>query len=168
MRMKNWTKKQLTDYKLIDRVNEDHIREFFSSKTHDCDLRIIGVHWSSLNNEKALHLTAVGEYEGKLQRFKFKVMNPTLPRVKSLEEILDAKIFGMCHYGQYTAVAGQRRLLTCYCKIEKTDGKKFNLSTSALDKDLGSFINSLPSRRSIQTKDANKFNNLSIRDLRDL
>lgn len=168
MELKNWSKKQLAEYELLDRVDEDKIRESFTSKTHECDLRIIGIYWSSFGDEKVICVTAVGEMNGEMQKFKFKVMNPIMPRVKSLEEMLDGRISAMCHYGQYSAVAAHRKVLMCYCKIEKTDGKKFNLSTASLTKDLGDFVESLPSRRFVKSKDFKNFNDLPIRDLRDL
>lgn len=164
MELKNWATKQLTDFKLIDRVDESKLRETFTSKTHDCDLRIIGLYWTSFNNEKTLYVTATDEE----QLFKMKFMNPILPRVKSLEELLNGKIFAACHYGQYTAQSCNRKILSCYCKIEKTDGKKFNLSTASLDKDLGEFVNSLPTRKMIQIEDHVDYSDLPIRDLRDL
>ena len=82
MELKNWSKKQLAEYELLDRVDEEKIRESFTSKTHECDLRIIGVYWSSFNDEKVVYVTAVGEMNGEMQKFKFKVMNPVMPRVK--------------------------------------------------------------------------------------
>lgn len=168
MKLKNWSRKQLTAYDLLDRVDETKLKESFTSKTHLCDLRIIGIYWSSFGGEKVLCVTAVGKMNNELQRFKFKVLNPLMPRVKSLEEMLDAKIHAMCHYGQYSAVAAHRKVLMCYCKIEKTDGKKFNLSTVALTKNLGKFVESLPIRCFVRSKDFNKFNDLPIRYLRDL
>lgn len=168
LQLQKWSNKQLTEFGLIDRVNESNLRESFSSKTHECDLRIIGLHWSNLNDEKSLVITAVGEYDGEMQKFKMKIMNPSLPRIKSLEEIIDGKIFAMCHYAQFTALSNHRQLLTCYCKVEKTDGKKFNPSTSPISKDLGEMIESLPSKKFVRSSDYMKFSDLPIRDIREL
>ena len=165
MKLKNWANKQLTDYKLIDRVDESKLRESYTSKTHDCDLTIIGIYWTSFEGQKNLYITAVGDYNGEMQRFKLQVMNPILPRVKDISELLNAKIFAMCHYCQFSAVAGQRKILTCYCKIEKTDGKKFNLSTAPIGKDLGTMIEELPNKKIARVKDYKKFASLPIRNI---
>lgn len=123
--MQKWAQTQLTKFGV--NVENAKFEKYFSSKTHDVSLKVVAVSYDSKQNTVTL-TAANDDFKG---RFKF--VNPTISRVKELDQLIGAEMIAVCNYAQYTASYNHRRLLSCFARLILTTGVKSIISTSNAD-----------------------------------
>lgn len=130
--MKNWAAKQLDSYGIKEIVESKDIANCYDFRQLQTDLRIVGITKSKVNEVDQITVIAIGRIGDEERKLRISFLQPALPRVKNLNEILDGHIKVMSNYAQVKS--SHRNFIGCYAKIEKTDGKSFNLSTNFADK----------------------------------